>query len=125
MSQATVDETGMGGYEYKITKNILAATKTPGVEDLTTEALSGDDGLTLADTLGDYDAALDEVENHEALRPLLEALPARERTVVLLRFFGNMTQTQIAERVGVSQMHVSRLLTKTLAQLREQLGDNF
>ncbi|WP_241386551.1 SigB/SigF/SigG family RNA polymerase sigma factor [Rhodococcus sp. CH91] len=86
---------------------------------------SGDDGLTLADTLGDYDAALDEVENHEALRPLLEALPARERTVVLLRFFGNMTQTQIAERVGVSQMHVSRLLTKTLAQLREQLGDNF
>ena len=47
MSQATVDETGMGGYEYKITKNILAATKTPGVEDLTTEALSGDDGLTL------------------------------------------------------------------------------
>lgn len=86
---------------------------------------SGDDGLTLADTLGDYDAALDEVENHEALRPLLEALPPRERTVVLLRFFGNMTQTQIAERVGVSQMHVSRLLTKTLAQLREQLGDNF
>jgi len=49
MSQATVDETGMGGYEYKITKNILAATKTPGVEDLTTEALSGDDGLTLVE----------------------------------------------------------------------------
>ena len=49
MSQATVDETGMGAYEYKITKNILAATKTPGVEDLTTEALSGDDGLTLVE----------------------------------------------------------------------------
>ncbi len=49
MSQATVDETGMGGYEYKIAKNILAATKTPGVEDLTTEALSGDDGLTLVE----------------------------------------------------------------------------
>jgi len=49
MSQATVEETGMGGYEYKITKNILAATKTPGVEDLTTEALSGDDGLTLVE----------------------------------------------------------------------------
>ena len=47
MSRATVEETGMGGYEYKITKNILAATKTPGVEDLTTEAMSGDDGLTL------------------------------------------------------------------------------
>ena len=80
---------------------------------------------TLADTLGEYDSALSEVENHETLRPLLAALPERERTVVLLRFFGNMTQTQIAERVGVSQMHVSRLLTKTLAQLREQLGDQF
>ena len=49
MSRATVEEAGMGGYEYKITKNILAATKTPGVEDLTTEALSGDDGLTLVE----------------------------------------------------------------------------
>ena len=49
MSQATVDETGMGGYEYKVIKNTLAATKTPGVEDLTTEALSGDDGLTLVE----------------------------------------------------------------------------
>ena len=49
MSRATVEETGMGGYEYKITKNILAATKTPGDEDLTTEALSGDDGLTLVE----------------------------------------------------------------------------
>lgn len=84
-----------------------------------------DDGLTLAETLGEYDAALDEVENNEALRPLLEALPERERSIVMLRFFGNMTQTQIAERVGVSQMHVSRLLAKTLAQLRDQLGDNF
>lgn len=84
-----------------------------------------DDGLTLAETLGEYDTALDEVENNEALRPLLDALPERERSIVMLRFFGNMTQTQIAERVGVSQMHVSRLLAKTLAQLRDQLGDNF
>jgi len=84
-----------------------------------------DDGLTLADTLGEYDAALDDVDNHEALRPLLDALPTRERTIVVLRFFGNRTQTQIAEQVGVSQMHVSRLLAKTLAHLREQLGDTF
>lgn len=41
----------------------------------------------------------------------------------MLRFFGNMTQTQIADRVGISQMHVSRLLAKTLASLRDQLGD--
>ncbi|WP_420749350.1 SigB/SigF/SigG family RNA polymerase sigma factor [Rhodococcus sp. O3] len=93
--------------------------------DRSTQTDSGGHGVTLADTLGEYDSALSEVENHETLRPLLAALPERERTVVLLRFFGNMTQTQIAERVGVSQMHVSRLLTKTLAQLREQLGDQF
>lgn len=49
MSKATVEETGMGDYECKVTKNRLAATKTPGVEDLTTEAFSGDDGLTLVE----------------------------------------------------------------------------
>jgi RNA polymerase sigma-B factor len=77
--------------------------------------------MSLVDTLGDYDAALENVENHESLRPLLAALPERERTVVLLRFFGNMTQTQIAEKLGISQMHVSRLLSRTLAQLRKEL----
>ncbi len=82
---------------------------------------SGNDDLPLVETLGDLDEALVSVENNEALRPLLAALPDRERTVLLLRFFGNMTQSQIAERVGISQMHVSRLLTRTLAQLRTGL----
>jgi RNA polymerase sigma-B factor len=75
----------------------------------------------IADTLGDVDTNLDRIENREALRPLLESLPERERTVLVLRFFESMTQTQIAERVGISQMHVSRLLAKSLAQLRDQL----
>jgi len=75
----------------------------------------------IADTLGDVDANLDQIENREALRPLLASLPERERTVLLLRFFESMTQTQIAERVGISQMHVSRLLAKSLARLRDQL----
>jgi RNA polymerase sigma-B factor len=75
----------------------------------------------IADTLGDLDANLDQIENRETLRPLLASLPERERTVLLLRFFESMTQTQIAERVGISQMHVSRLLAKSLAQLRDQL----
>ncbi|GGF95446.1 RNA polymerase sigma factor SigF [Rhodococcoides trifolii] len=79
------------------------------------------EGLTLADTLGDYDKEMENVENHEALRPLLAKLPERERNVLLLRFFGNMTQTQIAEKMGISQMHVSRLLARTLAGLREEL----
>jgi RNA polymerase sigma-B factor len=80
-----------------------------------------DDAPAIADTLGDVDTALDQIENREALRPLLDSLPERERTVLVLRFFESMTQTQIAERVGVSQMHVSRLLARALARLRDQL----
>jgi RNA polymerase sigma-B factor len=75
----------------------------------------------IVDTLGDVDVRLERIENREALRPLLDGLPERERTVLLLRFFESMTQTQIAERVGISQMHVSRLLAKSLARLRDQL----
>ncbi|MCV7336743.1 RNA polymerase sigma factor SigF [Mycobacterium senegalense] len=75
----------------------------------------------IVDTLGDEDTGLDQIDNRETLRPLLAQLPERERTVLLLRFFESMTQTQIAERVGVSQMHVSRLLAKSLARLRDQL----
>ncbi|WP_231376658.1 RNA polymerase sigma factor SigF [Mycobacterium sp. 141] len=75
----------------------------------------------IMDSLGDVDTALERIENRETLRPLLAALPERERTVLLLRFFESQTQTQIAERVGVSQMHVSRLLAKSLARLRDQL----
>lgn len=82
---------------------------------------SDDDARAITDTLGDVDAGLDQIENREVLRPLLEALPERERTVLVLRFFDSMTQTQIAERVGISQMHVSRLLAKSLARLRDQL----
>lgn len=80
-----------------------------------------DDARSIADTLGESDGRMDRIEDREALRPLLEALPDRERTVLVLRFFESMTQTQIAERVGISQMHVSRLLAKSLAKLREQL----
>jgi RNA polymerase sigma-B factor len=80
-----------------------------------------DDAPAIVDTLGDVDTSLDQIENREALRPLLAALPERERQVLLLRFFESLTQTQIAERVGISQMHVSRLLAKSLARLRDQL----
>jgi RNA polymerase sigma-B factor len=80
-----------------------------------------DDARAIADTLGDVDASIDRIENRESLRPLLESLPERERTVLVLRFFDSMTQTQIAERVGISQMHVSRLLAKSLTRLRDQL----
>ncbi len=83
---------------------------------------SGDeDSPAMADTLGIADDALEGVEYRAALAPLLDQLPPRERTILTLRFFSGMTQTQIADRVGISQMHVSRLLARTLAKLREGL----
>jgi RNA polymerase sigma-B factor len=83
---------------------------------------SGDeDAPAVAESLGMVDDALEGVEYRESLKPLLERLPPREKRILLLRFFGNMTQSQIATELGISQMHVSRLLAKTLAQLREGL----
>jgi RNA polymerase sigma-B factor len=79
-----------------------------------------DDDDSISNTMGDIDVNLEKVLDVETLRPLLATLPDRERTILLLRFFENMTQTQIAGRLGISQMHVSRLLTKTLETLRSQ-----
>src|SRR5690349_16755019 len=72
-------------------------------------------------SLGVADANIEHVEIRESIKPLLEGLGEREKRILLLRFFKNMTQSQIAEEIGVSQMHVSRLLTRTLAQLRTSL----
>ena len=83
---------------------------------------SGDeDAPAVAESLGMVDDALEGVEYRESLKPLLEQLPPREKRILLLRFFGNMTQSQIATELGISQMHVSRLLARTLAQLRDGL----
>ena len=83
--------------------------------------VAGDDGdrRSVSDSFGTLDANLEKVVDIETLRPLLEALPERELTVLRLRFFENMTQSQIAERLGISQMHVSRLLARCLNKLRE------
>nr|WP_307850517.1 sigma factor-like helix-turn-helix DNA-binding protein [Rhodococcus qingshengii] len=75
------------------------------------DAATVNDGRSIAESLGDFGSALDSIDNHETLRPALLALPERERTIVLYRFFGDLTQAEIAEKVGLSQMHVSRLLT--------------
>ena len=69
--------------------------------------------------LNDNDARSD---LHLSLGPALWHLTERERIVVTLRFYGNHSQSQIAERVGVSQMHVSRVLSGALAKLGKQLG---
>ncbi len=87
------------------------------------EIVSGAD-TPLADSLGQADDELDKVEYRHTLGPLLDELPPRERRILLLRFFGNLTQTQIADQVGISQMHVSRLLASTLAKLRRRMLDD-
>jgi RNA polymerase sigma-B factor len=82
---------------------------------------SEEGGNTMLDAIGIEDENLEHVEIRESLKPLLDALEPREKKILLLRFFKNRTQTQIAEEIGVSQMHVSRLLTRTLGQLRDSL----
>jgi RNA polymerase sigma-B factor len=86
--------------------------------------IGDDDGAaTIADTLGSDEDDFELIEYRETLKPLLAALPARERRILALRFFHGMTQSEIAAEIGVSQMHVSRLLTKSLTALRAGLGD--
>ena len=85
---------------------------------------SNEDGAgSMLETLGDVDEAMIHVEIRESVKPLIEQLPAREKRILLLRFFKGMTQSQIAAEIGVSQMHVSRLLNRTLEQLRSSLTE--
>jgi RNA polymerase sigma-B factor len=83
-----------------------------------------DGAATMLDAIGIDDQNLEHVEIRESLKPLLDQLAPREKKILLLRFFKNMTQSQIAEEIGVSQMHVSRLLNRTLDQLRASLEES-
>lgn len=85
----------------------------------------GEEGGSLSDTLGSMDDALEGVENRESLKPLLAALPERERAILMMRFFHNRTQSEIADELEISQMHVSRLLARTLSQLRSGMTDEY
>jgi RNA polymerase sigma-B factor len=71
--------------------------------------------------LAQVEKEFDLVEHREDLAPLLAALPDRDRRILLLRFFGGLTQTEIGAQIGISQMHVSRLLARTLIRLRREL----
>jgi len=82
-----------------------------------------DGGVSMLEMMGLDDEELEQIEIRESIKPLLEALPTREKRILLLRFFKNKTQSEIAAEIGVSQMHVSRLLARTLAQLRSSLQE--
>ncbi|MFF3949912.1 SigB/SigF/SigG family RNA polymerase sigma factor [Streptomyces sp. NPDC001902] len=84
-------------------------------------ATPGTEGRTFIDTLGAEDPCLDSVVDRVAVAPRLRELPPRERKILYLRFFRDMTQTQIADQLGLSQMHVSRLISRTCRRLREEV----
>ena len=85
------------------------------------DQIAHDGEAPLSERIGALDHHFDLVEYHETLVPMIADLPDRERTILIMRFFGNRTQSQIAQVVGVSQMHVSRLLDRTLKHLRCRL----
>jgi RNA polymerase sigma-B factor len=118
----TVSElaTHLGLTEEEILEGLESANAYSAVSLDATDS-GDDDSPAVSDSLGMIDEALEGVEYRESLKPLLDKLPAREKKILVLRFFGNMTQSQIAAELGISQMHVSRLLARTLAQLREGL----
>ncbi|GAA0594834.1 SigB/SigF/SigG family RNA polymerase sigma factor [Streptomyces crystallinus] len=92
-------------------------------KSLSLEAESGGsdgDGLALADTLGTTESGYDAVVDREAVKPALRALPERESKILYMRFFDDMTQSQIAAELGISQMHVSRLLSRTCTRVRRE-----
>ncbi|MDR6976340.1 RNA polymerase sigma-B factor [Streptomyces sp. 3330] len=88
---------------------------------LDAELSGGEDGYSLSDMLGAADPALGTVVDRESVRARLAALPERERAILYMRFFEDMTQSRIAERLGISQMHVSRLINRCCNRLREQV----
>jgi RNA polymerase sigma-B factor len=105
-------------------EEVLEAMEVGGAyrsSSLDAKPAEGHEATALDRRLGSADHGFDLAEHRVLLDRVLADLPERERTIVELRFFHDMTQTEIAQHVGISQMHVSRLLTRTLVQLRERL----
>ena len=87
------------------------------------DAPTDEDGAATIERLGAEEESFELLEGWTSVAPAIKELPRRERTILYLRFFRGLTQTQIAEELGISQMHVSRLLSRTLSQLRRQVSD--
>lgn len=98
----------------------LAAQNAYRNDSLDEMTESGD--APLARSVGAIDGDIAGVDDRQTLGPLIDGLPERERRILIMRFFGNKTQSQIAEVIGVSQMHISRLLDRTLKDLREKFN---
>ncbi|MFE9675697.1 SigB/SigF/SigG family RNA polymerase sigma factor [Streptomyces sp. NPDC006259] len=97
----------------------LEALESFSTLSLDAELPAGDDGYSLVDTLGGPDVSYDIVVDRESAKESLRRLPERERAILYMRFFEDMTQSRIADRLGISQMHVSRLISRSCAQVRQ------
>ncbi|WP_089157902.1 SigB/SigF/SigG family RNA polymerase sigma factor [Micromonospora sp. NBS 11-29] len=101
----------------------LEGARAYNAVSLSTPIGDGDSATELGDTLGTEDNEYELAELRASLGPALATLDEREQKILTLRFYGNLTQSEIAARVGVSQMHVSRLLARALTKLRGQLTE--
>ncbi|WP_431962748.1 RNA polymerase sigma factor SigF [Actinacidiphila sp. bgisy160] len=99
----------------------MSASNAYTASSLDAQPEEDDSEGALADRIGYEDHGLEGIEYMESLKPLIAELPARDRQILSLRFVGNMTQSEIGNELGISQMHVSRLLSRTLARLRRGL----
>ncbi len=99
----------------------MAASNAYTASSLDAQPEEDDTEGALADRIGYEDNGLEGIEYVESLKPLIAELPSRDRTILSLRFVANMTQSEIGEELGISQMHVSRLLSRTLNKLRKGL----
>jgi RNA polymerase sigma-70 factor (sigma-B/F/G subfamily) len=99
----------------------MEALESYSALSLDAEAPRGDSGLSLQDTMGAPEPGFDLVVYRESVKPQLCRLPERERRILYLRFFCDMSQSGIAEELGISQMHVSRLLRRTCERIHRKV----
>ncbi|MCM2393485.1 RNA polymerase sigma factor SigF [Streptomyces albipurpureus] len=112
----------LGIEEHEVIEGVVASNGyTAGSIDIPMDDSSDNAATPLSDRLGAPDADLEIAENVQALKPLIEELDERDRKILQMRFGDEMTQSEIGEVLGVSQMHVSRLLTRITTKLREGL----
>ncbi len=109
------------GHDHETILEALDVQRAHDASSLDRPASQDEPGLSLGESLGDIDERFERTEVALAVRSLLDRLDERERDILELRFFGEKSQSEIADALGISQMHVSRLLRRSLEQLRGYL----
>ncbi|WP_340563259.1 SigB/SigF/SigG family RNA polymerase sigma factor [Streptomyces sp. GSL17-111] len=112
------EHTGLSEEDVQLGMEALESYRTLSLDSPYPHA---EDAFTRADTLGDCEPGYDRVIYRESVKPRLRKLPERERRILYLRFFCDMSQSRIAAEVGISQMHVSRLISSTCQRIRREV----